>query len=608
MTDARSTIESLESAVADFFKLHGITEPDSRIDIPAESSHGDIYTSAPLKYGYVKTSNTSIQPLDIALANYINLLISSGKILGVKSAVANLGYVNFFYTPEFFANLVAEILSDKNFGSNHALKGQKWVIEHTSPNPNKAMHLGHLRNNTIGVSLARLAAASGAKVTTDAIMNDRGIAIAKMMYGFLVGMRKKTVAATASAGARNANGSAEEPTVGHWVENPADWYTPEDLNLSPDAFVTKCYVAGEKYFGESEEIREKVRSLVVRWESGEKNVWKLWEHVLAYSYKGIGRTLARLGNRFDKVWYEHEHFAEGKKWVEKGLAAGIFKKLEDGAVLTDLAKHNISDTILIKNDGTSLYITQDIALTALKKKKYKADKLIWVVGPEQSLVMKQLFAVCEQLKIGRREEFTHVPYGYVALKAEGGGAKKMSSREGTAVLIDELIDTARQKILGEGAASAEVAEKLALTAVKFSLLKSERTQDIVFDVNQSVELKGDSGVYLLYTYARAKSILRKAVEAKKKPGRPEALAEPRELLRLLAFFPKIVERSLNVLSSHLVAQFVLQICYDFNAWYSRETILDGSPNESAKLSVVAATAEVIKNSLGILGIETVEEV
>ena len=285
------------------------------------------------------------------------------------------------------------------------------------------MHLGHLRNNLVGMGIVRLLKWNGAEVASDAVYNDRGIAIAKLIYGFLAHMKKDESLPT---------------DVSVWSGNKDKWYTPKEKEMKPDVFVTECYVLGEKDFKNDPEIEKKTRELVVKWENDDKTVWEIWENVLSYAYQGINNTLNRLGSHWDKIWYEHEHYQDGKDFIEKGLEKGIFQKLEDGAVLTNLEKYNIPDTILLKKDGTSLYITQDIALTSLKKKTYNADKLVWVIGPEQSLAMKQLFTVSEQLGIGKVEDFTHVPYGYVGLKDGDGGFKKMSSREGTVVLIDDV--------------------------------------------------------------------------------------------------------------------------------------------------------------------------
>lgn len=593
--------EAISAAISDFFKKQGVAEPEIVLEQPVFAVHGDISSNACLRYARELGKN----PLEIAneLAGYLR---EQKKIASAVTEIRVVapGYVNFSFTLDFFAGVVKEIIKSKNFGANKNLAGQKWVVEHTSPNPNKAMHLGHLRNNLVGTSLVNLLEWNGATVKTDVIMNDRGIAIAKMMYGFLISMQKNS-----------ETPGVDGVSVEKWIDNPENWHSPESLGVLPDIFVTECYLAGEKAFRESSDTEQKVRDLVVRWESHDKKVWTLWKHVLSFSYAGIERTLARLGNReFDKIWYESEHYEEGKQWVEKGLAAGIFKKLEDGAVVSDLSAYNLADTILLKNDGTSLYITQDLALTALKKKTYKADKLVWVVGPEQALAFKQLFAVCEQLGIGKREDFTHVPYGYVGLKDGEGNFQKMSSREGTVVLIDDVIDAAREKIsaIAEDL-PAETAEKLALAAVKFSILKSDRNQEISFDVKQSVEINGDSGVYVLYTYARLKSLLRKAGNAAAKSATNSAEnifqnEKAKDIARLVSFFPNIVARSFDIMSAHHVAQSMLAVCGAFNAWYANDTILDGSENQSAKLALVAAVAAVLENGLAILGVETVEEI
>jgi arginyl-tRNA synthetase len=510
------------------------------------------------------------------------------------------GFINIFFTNEFFGHIINEVISScDDFGKNNSLKNQKWIVEHTSPNPNKAMHLGHLRNNLVGMSLIRILSWNGADVFSDAIDNNRGIAIAKLMWGFLAHMRK----------------DEQIPIeIDYWSLHSNQWLSPEESGVLPDIFVTRCYVLGEADFKKDPVIENKIREFVVRWESHDEKTWKLWSHILKYAYEGMNRTLNRLGNHWDKIWHEHEHYQEGKKFVMQGTKRGLFKKLEDGAVLTNLSKYNLSDTILLKKDGTALYITQDIALTALKKKKYHADKLIWIIGPEQSLVMQQLFAVCDQLGIGKLEDFTHVPYGYVGLKNIDGTFKKMSSREGTVILIDDVIDATRNKIIqrfiSEGRESNsnlnDLSENMALAAVKFSILKPERNRDITFDVDESIETKGDSGIYVLYTYARIKSLLSKQ---ETKNDIPIIQADQEEnLVKLLMYFPEAVKKAKDDLSAHHVAQYLLEISASFNAWYAKETILDGSDKQDYKLTVTKAVGVVIKNGLSILGIKTVDKI
>lgn len=588
--------EQIGNKLSSYLEDAGITSPVVRFEKNDSNIHGDVSTNVALMYSKELGKNPK------AFAEELVSFLQKEKIQSIKKIeIAGPGFINIFFDSSFFLAITHEVLSrQETYGINKDFVGQVWVIEHTSPNPNKAMHLGHLRNNLVGMSLIEVLKAGGATVRSDMVDNNRGIAIAKLMFGFLLLMRKS---------------DSTPATLDAWIQNPESWKTPEDANLAPDVFVTECYIAGEKETKENLESDAVVRQMVVSWESHDENTWKLWEHVLGYSYEGIKKTLNRLQSVHEKIWHEHEHYHDGKQFVEEGIKKGIFVKLEDGAVLTKLESYNIPDTILLKRDGTSLYITQDIALTDLKKKFYHADKLVWVVGPEQSLAMKQLFAICEQLGIGKLSDFTHVPYGYVSLKGDDGSYKKMSSRDGNVVLIDDLLDTAREAIhtqflehgRPDSAETSALSEKLALGAVKFALLKPERSQDISFDIKQSVETKGDSGVYVLYTYARIQSILRKAKE-RKITIESQAIDSGLEVSKLFMFYPEVVKRAQKDLSAHLVAQYLLELTSAFNAWYGKEVILDGGETEGHKLAVAEATSIIIRNGLSILGISTLDEI
>ncbi len=576
----------VEEIIKEYFRERGLAEPSAGLERPADWRHGHLATGLALRYA--QTLNQP--PLQLAEELAVRLRARAGHNLE-KAEVAPPGFVNLFFSSAVFSQALGEILSaPDDYGRNDDLRGQKWVVEHTSPNPNKAMHLGHLRNNLIGMSLVRLLEWSGATVVADAVDNNRGVAIAKLMWGFLSRMRVDETAA---------------PTPAVWRDRPIAWQTPESAGLRPDEFVSRCYVLGEEDYRARPEAQTAVRDLVSAWEANDAATRALWAHVLAYAYAGINRTLTRLGNRWDKVWHEHEHYELGKRWVEIGLERGIFRRLEDGAVLTDLADYRLPDTVLLKNDGGSLYITQDVALTAEKKKSYGADKLIWVIGAEQTLALKQVFAVCEQLGIGRLGDFTHVSYGYVGLKAKDGGFKKMSSRTGTVVLIDDLIDEVRERLLPR---SGELAEVLALAAVKFGFLKAEREQNTVFDVAQSVRTDGDSGIYVIYTYARIQSLLRERPVLVLTPPRAAILGSLGELVGQLGFFPETVRRAREDYSPHHLVQSLLSICAAFNRWYGREKILDGGADETNKLAVARATAAVIKNGLVLLGINPIDRI
>ena len=586
---------TVQLAIADFLIGKGIQTPVVLLERAAESQFGEFSTNVAMRYA----KELKQSPMDIAKELTEYLQAQDLQHVEKVDCVAP-GFVNLYLTQAAFVSQISTILrADKKFGSNTLLAGEKWVIEHTSPNPNKAMHLGHLRNNLIGMGLVRLLKVAGAEVVSDCIYNDRGIAIAKVMYGFLVHMRK------------NATTPAN---IEHFAAHPEDWYTPAELELKPEVFIAQCYVQGEDDFKKSIEAEQITRQMVVDWEAKDERVWQLWRHVLSYAYAGNERILSRLGSYWDKIWYEHEHYETGKEYVQKGLEKGVFQRLEDGAVLTDLeVDYQLSDTVLLKKDGTSLYITQDLALTDLKKKTYEADKLVWVVGPEQSLSFKQLFAACEQLGIGQVSDFTHIAYGYVGLKGEDGTFQKMSSRAGTVVLIDDVIDGVKATIeerFSESEKTPEpgVAETLALGAVKFAFLKSDSKQDITFDVEQSVDVAGDSGMYVLYTYVRTQSILRKASNQELEAATVTSQGEAAELVRCLLYFEDVVKKSVDDLSVHHIAQYLLELSSEFNSWYAKETVLDGSQEEAYKLAITKATGITLQNGLRILGIDTVEKI
>lgn len=568
------------------------------LSLPVHTQHGNCTTNIALRLAKVVSKNP------IALAEELSTYIQreAGELIE-SVAVAGPGLVNIFLSAAAHKELL-EMLSTENKDAFKITTDTDlhWVIEHTSPNPNKAMHLGHLRNNLVGMSLANLLETCGARVTRDCVDNNRGIAIAKAMYGFLALMRKD---------------ESLPITIGAWISGKDSWFTPEEKDMRPDVFVTECYIGGEnlRKNDATGEIDIVIRQMVLDWENKDRDTWTLWQHILDYSYAGMEMTLQRLGNKWDKIWHEHEHYQAGKEYVELGLTKGIFKKLDDGAVLTQIEEaYNIPETILLKSDGTALYITQDIALTDLKKKEYNADKLVWVIGPEQTLAMQQLFAVCEQLEIGKRSDFIHIPYGYMGLKDEEGNFKKMASRDGTVLLIDDLLDTVKEKIgvsMGERlqvVEDPELTEKIALAATKFSILKCEKNMNMAFDINESINLTGDSGVYLLYTVARINSIL--------KEGKNRGVDLTKAIIsgniapivtRKLHGYKIVLGNSREHLSVHPIAHYLLELASTFNSWYGQEKILDDSETMAEKLIILQSVKTTMEHGLTILGIETVEK-
>ena len=667
--------EDIKQLLGQVLEELNLPHVEPEVEFSVNEKFGDLSANIAMKaYSQMKSESDSLQakfsnPRELAeaICKQINEMkpefgeeikpkTKNPKLRGVKNLikceVAGPGFINFTLSEDFLLSKLDLVNKKKEgFGKTEQTnqksttqnppRTRKYLVEHTSPNPNKAMHLGHLRTNLTGMAIANILEFSGHEVVRDCIDNNRGIAIAKLMWGYL----------------KFASKSEELPiTVSSWFENQDSWSTPEEDNLSPAQFVDQLYVKGNQDVSENKESEKIVRQMVVDWEAEDKATWALWEKVLDYSYQGQQQTLARLGNKWDKVWHEHEHYKAGKELVELGLKKGIFKQLDDGAIITQLEKDfGLTDTVLQKSDGTALYITQDLALTRLKKKTFQSDRMLWVIGPEQSLAMKQMFAACSQLGIGKYGDFIHIAYGFMSLKDQG----KMSSRKGNVVYIDDLLDQSETKALemiqNENLSEDEVArlaKQVGVGAVKYSVLRVGRMQDMAFDLEESISLQGNSGPYIQYTYARALSVLDKAKLSTSEDlllsGADESVAnslgvlldsqqilkdvdwsslsielneEERAVLNWLWRFSDAVERATNEYSPHYIATYIYELAQRFNSFYNKHSILGGKQstelavNNAAldpstshdqtllRLALTAATAQVLKNGLYLLGIE-----
>jgi len=571
-------------------KATGKLVSELRLNVPEVAKFGDYTSNVALSSEMRSKGN----PREVAekIVSELGTLDNIEKV-----EIAGAGFINFFLSKEALKKEIGvAIKEDVNYGRSDWGKNKRWLLEHTSANPNKALHLGHLRNNVTGMAIGNLWEAIGIEVVRDYIVNDRGIAMARLMWGFLKFARK--------------DGATDNTDLAYWHDHQDEWHTPEMKGVRADRFVDELYVLGAKDC-ENVFIDERVRQMVVDWESEEPKNRALWKLVFSFSWKGQMATLERLGSKTDHFWYEHEHYQDGKKYVEEGLKKGIFKKLEDGAVLTNLAQFGIPDTILLKTDGTSLYITQDIALVARKRAKFGPERMFWVVGNEQSLALEQVFAVCDQLGVGKKSDYEHLTYGYMRLKGVG----KMSSREGNVLYIDELIDdakaTLREKIpedkmkaLDDG----EALEKIALGALKYSILRTGRTTSTTFDFDSSLSFEGDSGPYIQYAYARAKSLLRKGKESGMVPvvGDGELCDS---VARKLVHFPEIVLDAALAYEPNTLSQYLLSLSQELNAYYAETKIIDleDKTGTQTKLAQILAVSNVLKNGLTILGIPVLEK-
>ena len=660
--------EKLKSAIS---ALYGETPVSSPVSPPTDRSKAHYTTN--IAFSLSKTLRKS--PLTICE----DLVKALEPDENFEISFLAPGFINFNLKSTTAHTLLAQIAENDQYGTNQLLKNQSWAIEHTSPNPNKAMHLGHLRNNLVGMSLASLVEFCGATTTRDWIDNNRGIAISKAMLGYLLFKKKNApegvefethffgdvrshgedkradpaTAGVSDAVSKKVLSNSDNPfSVETWFFNPKDWLLPTDTNEKPDRFVDNCYVLASDAIKKSENLKNYASELTVRWEANDEKVHALWKLIIDLGHAGQAVTLKRLGNHWDHAWHENEHYLQGKNLVEQGLKKGIFRKLDDGAILTKLESYNLPDTILQKSDGTSLYITQDLALTKLKKAKYQADKLFWVIGPEQSVAMKQVFAVCEQLGIGKLSDFVHIPFGLVSIADEDGKKKKMSSRDGGVIYTDDLLDAVKASLLSNNdrAYTDPEAEKIAVAAIKFAILSLGRMTDTAINIEKILNQNGDTGVYVLYTRARLLSLLksesanevsdfsetstlrhpqslRGPSEDPREGGRSERSqsddlekslangsesefsAEEKTLVALLTYLPEIVKSSLEDLTTNRLADYLLDLSHAFNHLYATERFLTDNREETTKkLLLTRATLQSFDSALKILNITPVNKI
>ncbi len=610
-TQREQLVQALRSAVAELFSLapEALAELAVDITMPTEKSKADFVSNI----AFPLAKKVGKAPLVIAETIAAHLTTRADITTHTTVTACAPGFLNFTLNDASLAQAVAGALkAGASYGASKRLAGQVWEIDHTSPNPNKPMHIGHLRNNVLSMALVHLFEFAGARVIAEAVDNNRGIAIARAMWGFLISKRR------ASTGSASMVGAAANPPalLAEWIAHPDQWLTPADEHTKPDFFVGQCYLAGVDAAKKDPASDAAIRDLALKWEQDNADVWALWKLMVDYAHEGIAVTLERLGNRWDHVWHEHEHYKMGKRIVEEGLAKGIFVRGDEGAIITNLAEFKTPDTVLLKSDGTALYITQDLALTQLKKEKHHANKYLWVIGPEQGLAMKQMFLAATQLGIGTLDDFVHIAYGLVNMVDAQGNVRKMSSRGGETILADELLDETKASLLAAGRDyTPDMAESLAVSAVKYSLLRAARNSNIIFSTEKALSMEGDSGVYVLYTYARMKSVIAKANTAgisapTELPAGATFTALERALAVEILHFPLLVEKALDEMSPHVLVEFITHISQRFNALYAQEQFVtaEDSANTAKKVFLTSALAGVSETIFALLGMKPLERV
>ncbi|HCE53713.1 MAG TPA: arginine--tRNA ligase [Lutibacter sp.] len=536
-------------------------------------------------------------PVEIGtkLGNYLKENVQEVKDFNVVK-----GFLNLVISDEFFLNAFNEIYNTPNFGFVTQNPAEKAVmVEYSSPNTNKPLHLGHIRNNLLGYSVAEIIKASGKKVYKTQIINDRGIHICKSMLAWQ----------------RFGNGA-----------------TPESTGLKGDKLVGNYYVAFDKAYkeeiaellsaGKTEEEAKKqapilleAQEMLLKWEAGDEAVVSLWKTMNQWVYNGFEQTYATLGVDFDKNYYESHTYLLGKDVVTIGLEKGVFYKKEDGSVWIDLTADGLDEKIVLRSDGTAVYMTQDIGTAIERFKDFDLSELVYTVGNEQDYHFKVLFLILKKLGFDWAENLHHLSYGMVDLPSG-----KMKSREGTVVdaddLMEEMVDTARNisqelgKLEGYSKPEKEALYKIiGLGALKYYILKVDPKKRILFDPEESVDFNGNTGPFIQYTYARIQSIIRKADFDFSGEITAISLHEKeRELIKQIQQFPEIIQNASKNHSPALIANYTYDLVKEYNSLYQSLPIL-GSENENEKIlrtQLSSKVGEIIKAAFKLLGIEVPE--
>ena len=522
------------------------------------------------------------------------------------------GFLNIVVSPGAWLSLLDDINADEHYGETAPLADAPLVmIEYSSPNTNKPLHLGHVRNNLLGWSLARIMEANGNRVVKTNIVNDRGIHICKSMLAWLKWGEGETP---------ESSGKKGDHLIG-------DYYVAFDKHYREEVKELEAqYVAqgmdgdeaAKKAKDEAPLIKE-AHEMLVKWEQGDPEVRALWQKMNSWVYAGFDETYKALGVSFDKIYYESQTYLKGKAKVEEGLDKGLFFRKEDGSVWADLTDEGLDQKLLLRSDGTSVYMTQDIGTAEMRFNDYPIDKMIYVVGNEQNYHFQVLSILLDRLGFKWGKELVHFSYGMVELPNG-----KMKSREGTVVdaddLIAEMVSQARRtsEELGKFAdmteeERADVARIVGLGALKYFILKVDARKNMLFNPEESIDFNGNTGPFIQYTYARIRSIMRKAAEQginvpERLDGDCPVTQKETELIQKLDEFGAAVRQAGTDYSPSGIANYCYELTKEFNQFYHDYSILgaDTDKEKTVRLMLAANVAKTLKNGMSLLGIEMPE--
>ena len=493
------------------------------------------------------------------------------------------GFLNILFSPVYWDEMFAAIAADPDFGQLPPT-GRRIMVEFSSPNTNKPLHLGHIRNNLLGDSVARLLKAGGNEVIKATLVNDRGVHICKSMYAW---------------------------------EKLFDGKTPESTGIKGDHLVGDCYVAYAKLEKEHPEVNEDVHKMLVQWEEGDPHVRELWSMMNGWVFEGFAETYKALGISFDRTYYEHDTYLLGKELVQKGLQMGVFEKEPDGSVWCDLTADGLDRKLVLRGDGTSVYITQDLGTAERRFSEYALDSHVYVVGNEQDYHFQVLKLILKKLGFDWADQIYHLSYGMVELP-EG----KMKSREGTVVDADDLIQSMYEEAKKTSEESGKLADlsneekdalyhMIGLGALKYFIIKVDPKKTMLFNPKESIDFNGNTGPFIQYTHARIRSILRKAREQGIDFGPADVTttlvpsAKEVRLIKLIGLYPAKVAEANAALSPAVIANYAYDLAKEFNQYYHDTPILkeEDAAVLRFRLVLIDTLARTLRSAMDLLGIQ-----
>jgi len=512
------------------------------------------------------------------------------------------GFLNLSVGEGAWLQLLQAIDKDDHFGTKQATDDSPLVmIEYSSPNTNKPLHLGHVRNNLLGWSLAQIMAANGNKVVKTNIVNDRGIHICKSMLAWL----------------KYGNGETPESSGKKGDHLIGDYYVAFDKHYREEVKELVAQGMDEEQAKQEAPLIKEAHEMLVKWEQGDPEVRALWEKMNAWVYAGFDETYKKMGVGFDKIYYESQTYLKGKAKVEEGLAKGLFERHDDGSVWADLTSEGLDQKLLLRSDGTSVYMTQDIGTAEMRFQDYPIDKMIYVVGNEQNYHFQVLSILLDRLGFKWGKELVHFSYGMVELPNG-----KMKSREGTVVDADDLmelmVEDAYKTSMELGKFDdmseeerREIARIVGMGALKYFILKVDARKNMLFNPEESIDFNGNTGPFIQYTYARIRSILRKAesLTSATSTTSTTSLSEKEiELIQKMSEFGAAVEQAGKDYSPSGIANYCYELTKVFNQFYHDYSILNEADEQKRAVRLILASnvAKIIKNGMGLLGIEVPE--